>query len=220
MSGMRGHLMKLGGETLNKTAAGKRLSVVLQSAPIGRALQGANAALVGDAFTMHPDAPQKAPHGAAGHLVRQIEYRGGIFQRCFFVVWPDSTEVDWSYRVAIGLAPSGPTFQEAAREAIAPYVQAYKATRYGSADSIGCDLSGDPVKHADAHVDHAPPWPFVEILRAYIRDHGVPAIVGREPWGCDFADAEARDRFLRFHHDRAVLRILDAKLNISRGARS
>jgi hypothetical protein len=204
----------------NRTAAAKTVSRILQSATLNTELGLFDAPLVSALFGMHPNALEKAPDGAVAHLVRMIEFRPGIVQRCFFAVRPGGSQVDWSYRVAMGLAPSGPTLQEAAREAIYPDIAAYKASRYGTADAIPCDLTGAMIPFAEAHVDHAPPWPFVEIMRAYVRERGAPALRGREPWGCDFVDPAERDAFIAFHHERAVLRILDGKVNIGRGARA
>lgn len=204
----------------NRTAAVKAVSAILQGAPLNSPMGLFDAPLVQAVFAMHPSAPEKAPNGVLEHVVRAIEFRPGIIQRCFYAILPDGNAVDWSYRVALGVVPSGPSFQEAAREAVWPYVAAYKASRYGTADAIPCDLSGEMVPFAEAHVDHAPPWPFVEILRAFVREHGAPGLRSREPWGCDFATDDLRDAFLAFHHERASLRILNGKLNISRGARA
>lgn len=204
----------------NRTAAVKAVSAILQGAPLNKPMGLFDAALVNDTFAMHPSAPEKAPNGAVSHVVRMIEFRPGIVQRCFYALLPGGGSVDWSYRVALGVTPSGPSFQEAAREAVWPYVAAYKASRYGTADAIPCDLTGEPVPFVEGHVDHAPPWPFVEILRAFIRERGAPDVRSREPWGCDFVSEAARDAFLTFHHERASLRILSARMNISRGARA
>lgn len=217
----RGKAVIIGNETYpNRAAAVKAVSAILQGASAEKRLDGATGAVITALFQSHPSAPEKAPAGVVAHLVRRIEYRPGIWQRCFFAVRPDGSEVDWSYRVALGVAPAGPTLEEAAREAVSEQVAAYKAMRFGSRDCMPCDLTGKDVAFPNAHVDHAPPWPFVEILRAFVLEGGAPRLLPVEPWGTAFADPADRARFLAFHDACATLRILDGKVNIGRGARA
>lgn len=203
----------------NRTAAVKAVGAILQSRPLNRRLDGEDAEVAMALFDMHPGAPEKAPRGAVGHTIRRIVFREGIPQRCFFAILPDGTEVDWSYRVALGVVPCGPSLTDAARAALADHVAAFKTDAFSRQEPHSCAASGRLITFDEAHVDHAPPWPFVAILRAFVAEFGAPAVVAVEPWGSDFADPADKARFLAFHHARAVLRILDGKVNIGRGAR-
>lgn len=209
----------IGKQSFNSRAeAGRVVSRLLQSATVDEPLSGADLTLAHECFLMHPAALEKAPDGATGHRVKSIVYRPGIVQRCFFAI-TGAGEIDWSYRVALGFVPCGPTVQEAARDLISADMAAFKASRFGSADSVPCAATGDQVSFADAHVDHAGQWSFAAILREFIRERGVPEVVAVEPWGSVFTSEDDARSFKDFHDARASLRIIHKKINMSLGAR-
>jgi hypothetical protein len=65
-------------------------------------------------FDRHPHRDEKAGVGLAHIELRLTEYRN----RGFYAVRLDSTAIDFSWRVALGFEPSGPTVEAAAREAV------------------------------------------------------------------------------------------------------
>lgn len=85
-----------------------------------------------------------------------------------------------------------------------------------------------PLRRPGMHVDHAEPWPFDAIVRAFEAAHG--AVTRADVIACDstphrhrFADDHRREIFSAFHRERAVLAAIPAADNLrkprGRGAR-
>lgn len=212
-------IFTIGNQTFpTKKAAAARVAAILRDTRCGVALDGDDLDLVLGTLAIHPGAPEKTAKGVNGVTVRTFEYRPGIVQRCFYIQHLDGTETDFSYRVAMGLAPSGPVVSEAARAAVWPTIVAYKRQRYGTADTIPCDLTGQSVAFADAHVDHAGEWPFSRIVREFVATHGAPALRD-EQVRVVFDRPEDTTAFNEFHDAHAVLQIVEKRANIAKGAR-
>lgn len=202
-----------------KSDAVDAVKAVLNGATLNRPLAGDDRELVQALLLMHPRADLKAAAGVAGIVVRQITYRPGIIQRCFHVIHPDGSETDFSYRQCFGMAPRDGGIAEAARYVVWPDIIAYKSARFGSAETIPCDVTGSLVLFAEADVDHAPPWPFSRILREFLAIEGRPDLRD-EGVRMVFADEGVGERFKRFHDERAVLRVVYRPVNMSMGARA
>ncbi len=69
----------------------------------------------------------------------------------------------------------------------------------------------------DAVVDHSGSWPFSRILAEWSIGRGKIELVGRI--GREFARDKDRADFVRFHDERAVLRIIHRRVNSSLGNR-
>jgi hypothetical protein len=92
-------------------------------------------------------------------------------------------------------------------------MEGYRRQRFAEG-SIRCDVSGKELREDEAHIDHAPPWTFDAIVRAYQEEFGDPAL--RHDGTCDlFQDSTDAERFKTFHDQRAKLRLVHKHVNIS-----
>lgn len=193
---------------------------ILHAALINAPLAGDDLAIIRAVLEMHPSFPEKTAKGIGALTVRQVEFRPGIIQRCFFILHTDGTATDFSFLVALGMAPSGPTLAAAARHAVYPGMHSFKMQHFGTADTAPCAISGEPIPFKDAHVDHAPPWQFAKIVQAFAQEHGVPEVVDQDGVRIVFANDQDAERFVAFHDERASLRVVSAKINMSMGSRA
>lgn len=193
---------------------------ILYAALINAPIFGQDFDTVYAVLQRHPSFIEKTLKGVDALTVREVEFRPGIIQRCFFIVHPDGSATDFSFLVALGMAPSGPTLAAAARHAVYPGMHAFKMRHFGTADTAPCSISGEPVSFKDAHVDHAPPWQFSKIVEAFAKEHGVPEVVDQDGVRIVFADEQDAQRFVSFHDERAALRVVSAKINMSMGSRA
>ena len=193
---------------------------ILHGSFVGVPLGGADSEIIRSVLDLHPGVAEKTAKGVAGIVVREVEYRPGIIQRCFFIQHPDGSETDFSFLVALGMAPSGPTMAAAARHAVAPLMHQFKMSRFGSAGAINCEISGERISWDDAHVDHAAPWPFSRIVSEFARQCGVPAIHDEDGLRTVFTLQADAERFVTFHNDIAVLQVICRRLNMAKGARA
>jgi hypothetical protein len=85
-----------------------------------------------------------------------------------------------------------------------------------------------PLRRPGMHVDHAEPWPFDAIVRAFGAGHGAITRAGvvacdAPPWRHRLADERRRELFAAFHRERSVLVAIPAADNLrkprGRGAR-
>lgn len=187
---------------------------ILNTAELNRPLAGEQHDLVAACFALHPGNAIKSAGGVAGFLVKIIQYRPGILQRCFHVIHADGSLTDFSYRKCFGMAQRDGGLAEAGRYAVAETVHAFKLAQF-KGGRVACALSGRPLAIGEAAVDHAPPWHFAAILRAFVAAHGKPDL---RDLGVTMAFAREEDAelFRNFHNERARLRILCARLNIDR----
>ena len=176
----------------------------------GKDLTGDDLLLAEAILQAHPHAVWKLQNGYQGMRVdRDPNYPTW----CLYLRDENGRLVDVSYCVALGLKPSDPTLQAAARHLLKDDMTSVRKRAFANGP-VRCSVSGVPLREDEAHVDHAPPWTFDEIVRAYERQHGTPALrhEGTRDLFCDPADAR---RFQDFHDTRAELRIVHKTVNLS-----
>jgi Protein of unknown function (DUF3223) len=148
-----------------KGEAVKSVQHILHTAPRGELLAGADFELVSAVIDRHPDREEKLAGGMIGVAV--FMNNEGYSSRGFHIVRPDGSTKDFSYRVALGQAPRGPTLQEACRTAVLPDIRAYRDARLADGAQC-CDVSGEPLTSLNMHVDHAGEWPFRRIVKEFV----------------------------------------------------
>lgn len=208
-------------EFASKQAALTEVRSILHKSPEGQRLEGRAQEVVKGLLDRHPNRHSKSEKGVVGICSRQIEYRRGIFQRCFFIQHPDGSETDFSIHVAFGRTKPYPTFESAARHAVADTLHGFKCLVFGSGSMVRCGISGEFVLFKNAHVDHAPPWTFARILAEFDLRFGMPLVRDSDDGlRVVFARNEDRESFCRVHDELATLRVVSAKANMSAGSHS
>ncbi len=171
----------------------------------------------------HPSAARKIGPGVATLFVRTHSDWGAPHNRCFWLRRTDGTETDWSFRECIWPTDHRTEFLRACRSAIVPQIVAFRK-RQG--DTAICPISGREFNVSEAQVDHEHPNTFERIVDQFIAAHSIDIASVEIVSGNDgqlrdrFADPMLERSWIVFHADRAVLRMLPAKINAKLGDRS
>lgn len=94
--------------------------------------------------------------------------------------------------------------------------------RFDGQEWATCEETGEPLHWSDAHVDHI--YPLVLLAGAWIdeRPHlGIADLAKDRPGavGDSFADHGIAAEFRAYHDEHARLRLVSAKVNLSKGAK-
>lgn len=178
------------------------------------------------------DGPPKIGAGVECFM-RRLNVREGVYATPgFWVRRIDGSETDFSYIHAVKGQPKGRAkeFYDACRAAVQADLQAAKERHFwlhGDDDGkVPCDLTEKHITIAEAHIDHAYPT-FNQLVITYRAAKG---------WGRDIpeglltrpADAQTHtlfeepaeaENFRRYHHQVAVLRVIDRGANLSMAAK-
>lgn len=204
------------GETFaSKAALQRRVRAILAAGP--GALPDGSHEFVIDLLRRHPSAEEKfGPGVRALRIVLAKPYN----TRCFEIERLDGTRTDVSYLEC--LRPSTPHewFRACCRTAVVPQIQLARRAAFAEATTVVCPVSGDAITAEDSHVDHAPPWTFHVIIDAFIAAFSIDvACVGYTDGDgvveSRFASTDMSLSFGRFHAERAQLRVISRRANLS-----
>jgi len=217
--------MYIFGTTTYRTKAEVAAAVqtLLRTPPCPRRLDGDNAALVWDLLAQHPSATAKYGVGAVAVWVRANRFGNPSL----FVERRDGTFEDFSYQKCLTPPTHSARVTAAFRHAIVEQILAAKAVAWHHADSLGrvpCEVTGELIDVNRAHVDHAYPATFDAMLRAFLYEHrltleAVDVQAHPSGQGVELKDPWLRRTWQQYHQAHAVLRIVDAAVNVQRGNR-
>lgn len=171
--------------------------------------------------------------GAGVRAFQRRMNRGEGWQTAgFWVLRLDDTETDFSFPTAIAGKPKAQSgeFNDACRVAVASDIKAAKARQFAEhADAEGrveCEISGVRLAEKEAHLDHTEPTfgHLVVVFRAErgwhdAIPHGVLTTPDDNQMTTTFVDPDIAEAFRQFHRERATLRVISVKENLSRAAR-
>jgi len=171
--------------------------------------------------------------GAGVRAFQRRMNRGEGWQTAgFWVLRVDDTESDFSFPTAVAGKPKAQSgeFNDACRAAVAGDIKAAKARHFAvHADAdrrVECEVSGVRLTAKEAHLDHAEPsfGHLVVVFRAErgwheAIPHGVLTTPDDDQMTTTFVDPDVAESFRLFHRERATLRVISAKENLSRAAR-
>lgn len=200
----------------SKKGAENEVSRLLGDTPKGTALRGAELQLMADLLVMHPQAAKKIGPGISTILVRGNPWGG----KTFYVLRTDGSETDFSFHMCFqGERADRLSFRAACRYAVLPYVREARSRFFEMAEQPTCPLTGAPLTIDTCHIDHAPPYTFDRIYRAFLVlndiDENDSSLCRHADNEIDplFADPVLRDRWVAFHHGLAQLRAISADAN-------
>lgn len=176
------------------------------------------------------DSPAKIGSGIE-YFFRRRNVGEGYSTPGFWVHRTDGTDTDFSYISAVKGDPksNAQEFYDACRGAIAGDLVSAKKRHFetygGGAGRVPCDLSGELISFAEAHLDHAYPT-FGQLVVSFRAargwQHGVPAGVLTPPADAQtttsFLDASAAEAFRQFHRGAATLRVVSGARNLAMSA--
>jgi hypothetical protein len=176
------------------------------------------------------DGPSKTGMGI-DHFTRIRNNFNGYSTPSFWVHRTDGTATDFSYISGVNGQPKGLSreFYDACRAAVQDDLIAAKRRFFNEhGDEQGCvpcEITGTHIDFEDAHLDHA--WPtFGQIVaafraaRAWTREipSGIVTLPADAQTQSVFQAIDVAEAFKAFHHDLAVLRIVQRKANLSMAA--
>lgn len=210
----------LAGETFStQDAVRKRIQAILASYQPGSTVNLFDAALLVDLVQRHPHAEQKIGCGVAGFRVeKNPEYPSAT---CFILVRTDGSTTDFSYRECLRQTPHGQKVTSAFRAAIESDIFKFKQERFDAAGGeLHCPITGEALGFVGAHVDHAPPDTFANLLADFLAGEGVDlASLAVKPsadntYSDRLCDVALENRWIEFHRFNAVLRVVSRTANL------
>ena len=200
------------GESFATHAALKKRVQLILGGPPGN-LDGYHYHFVRDLLDRHPQAVSKIGPGV--HAIRiavNLPYR----TKGFWVEREDGTVTDFSYLECLKPESQATKFRKACRTAVVEQVR-----QAGANIPPRCPITDEPLGPGNAHVDHAPPWTFEALVRAYVNLRGIDVEAVDLNADVDgdviqrFADQAIADDFAAFHAEYATLRVVSIRANLS-----
>lgn len=164
-----------------------------------------------------------APKGGPGvdHFERRLNRGDGWASPGFWVVRTDGSQTDFSYIKAIEGVPKprSQEFYDACHNAVSRDLSRFKQLQFAqnsnSSGLVECDISGEMITFAQAHLSHAEPS-FAAIVHAFrmqkgwvedIPDDALTLSADKQLSSHFVRDSDAEE-FRRLHHQTAILRIV------------
>lgn len=198
-----------------KKLVGDRAREILNRATIGQPIAGDAESFLRDLVTLHPEAEDKIGCGIDRFEVRQNEWKG----RTFWLVRLDGTETDFSFLKCLTPPTAEQDFAHACRCCVVDQILAFKNAIFDRSPSIECPVTGEALTRQTAHIDHAPPNTFRELVARFAAQ--IPDIRAAVKPTADgdlrttFADPSVAARFSEFHRANATLRAVSRRANLS-----
>jgi hypothetical protein len=173
-----------------------------------------------DLLRHHPWSDQKIGVGVTRIWMQKNEMYS---TRCFWLQRHDGTKTDFSFHQCVQPASIERDFKVACRAAIAHAVINYRLDffqKHAENDLVKCPVTSDLISIYESHVDHAPPATFDVIVNEFMASVGTikPEMLTDHTDGCEgnfFADKDMQSQWVKFHNDRATLRVLSVIANLS-----
>lgn len=203
----------IGGEVFtSKTAIEARCRAILgpQNARREYTIEEQDLEFVRGLFERHPEARRKTDvRGPKSFRV----VASTLGTHCLAVGRSDGTWERWSYSSAITPPTPWARFVDVARRVIAPQILAFRDAhpeRVSAVSGVAIDGTG--------HVDHAAPWTFDALLRAFVVAYAVDVdavvYVDRADGFTWWEDDALSRAWEEYHREIAVLRLVTAEENL------
>jgi len=203
---------------MSKAAKKRAVAAMLDRWPVKETITGDDDVWLRELITSHPDYPHKF-----GDVVRFFVAPDAFGGRCFWFERADGVVDNFGTGACIdGHPPLRRRLVTACRAASQPDVHAFKAAYFNGSRHATCQATGETIHWDDAHVDHV--VPFNELATYWLDtrpDMSLEDIAPDAPGatGDTFKDPAVADAFRAFHAAEAVMRIVKAIVNLSRGKR-
>jgi hypothetical protein len=173
----------------------------------------------------HPEADKKIGCG----VKRLYKDRTDMPTSCFWIERTDTSKTDFSYRTAIS-AKGKSLYQEflgACRASVQDDLRLTKKKffeKFSDQDGkVECDITGDKIAIYESHLDHKKPLTFQVLVNTFIGANDIEikpemlSIAQDAQFQTTIIDLELKNKFRRYHHKMAQLRVIKAELNLSLG---
>jgi Protein of unknown function (DUF3223) len=173
----------------------------------------------------HPEAAKKIGYG----VKRLYKDRTDMPTSCFWIERIDGSKTDFSYRTAISAKGKSlyQEFLEACRAAVQDDLRLTKEKFFEKESDrdgkVECDITGDKVAIYESHLDHKKPLTFQVLVDTFIGANNIEIkpemlMLGQDAqFQTTIIDLELKDKFRRYHHKMAQLRVIKVERNLSLG---
>jgi hypothetical protein len=194
---------------------------LLAQAPVGATLKGNDYRDVEALLSGHPRAQEKIGSGIAELIVDS----GEMGDKCFHVIRDDGSKENFSYKKCIAGDPSPFTaFSLACRRVVADDLEQFKIKYFkenqNQAGKVKCPETGVWMAFDESHVDHKGPMSFSVIVKFFLSAENLNvtnvAYAREGLYGHELADAKIAEKFRKWHHSNAVLRVIEARRNFAK----
>ncbi len=192
---------------------------ILNSYEIGETLTNEDFENVYHLLKKHPDSATKIGCGIKEIIVEN----GGYKYNCFHIIRTDLTKEDFSYRKCINGESSDFTiFSQACKKAIEADLKNVKQDYFKQHSKNGlvkCQETGEMVNYENSHIDHRQPNTFSVIVDRFIelKEIDISKIqYDKAKYGYRLIDKTIEQDFRNYHAEKANLRLVNGKNNLSR----
>lgn len=143
--------------------------------------------------------------------------------KCFYIIGSEGKQL-YSYMLPInGVLSKNQLFSRACRHLVVERLREFKKQQFKNRP-VKCAITNEIVEWEECQIDHKAPLTFSVIVKSFIVAYKIDInSVGYvyENSKEQFTDKDIADKFVAFHKDMAVLRVLSTKQNrkLSGGAR-
>lgn len=158
----------------------------------------------------HPDAKNKIGVGIKRMWIENVEYGN----RTFWFERIDGSKTDFSFYKCLTKPNNHADFLKACRYAVAETIISFRDLKFGDNKTLICPILGVSFKKNRSHVDHI--IPFISIAKEFYETikKDIEYLRGDGFIGVCFADKELEKKWIKFHNERAILRVISEKANL------
>lgn len=212
----------LNGKTFTtKKAATAFMRELVARQVLGEWIMGDDMAACMDLLQHHPEREDKVGCGVTGFTTRIDPEWGNHRQLVLHRV--DGSSTDWSWTQCINGPSPRADVRQAFRRAVADQVVAFRDAEV--ARGAVCPYRGLRLTRGNSHVDHEAPQTFAQILDDFLEAEGVALLdvpitpPADNQLAAELTDDGMRERWQRWHRERARLRLLSTGANLSEARR-
>jgi hypothetical protein len=191
----------------------------------GQTIEGDDYDILLALLERHPEADKKIGCG----VKRLYKDKTDMPTSCFWIERTDGSKTDFSYRTAISAKGKSlyQEFLEACRAAVQDDLRLTKEKffeKFSDQDGkVECDITGDKIAIYESHLDHKKPLTFQVLVNTFIGANDIEikpemlSVAQDAQFQTTIIDLELKDKFRRYHHKMAQLRVIKAERNLSLG---
>lgn len=197
----------------------EKFKSILNAYDIEETLNKEDHELLYELIQHHENAVQKIGVGISHFKV--IRNKDIYTNRCFGLVRIDGTETDFSYIKCIDKPSYLYSFSQVARRSIEPEIIQFRKDFFKTNKKPLCEILQTPLKDdATSHVDHIPPFTFENLVQLFIEEYAIDLHTAISPsednsFGRKFSEVEIEKKWMNFHNEKARLRVISQRANLS-----
>jgi hypothetical protein len=199
----------------SKEEAKKAIQTILYRYKPRQEFSPEDAEFIVDVVSLHPEADTKIGPGVKAVFACNVE---GYSSRGFFLRRSDESIEQFSFNKCLRPPSPKELVIKALRQLVVDQVLDFKKNAFSETSAIKCPLTGESVTQKDCHVDHV--TPFRDLVEMFAYGQGVRLDEATTESGdgaeVKLMDKALADKWIKYHRDNAVLRIVSRKGNLQR----